>query len=365
MGKTYNLAKDAEPPGDRRRQLGRHLPRSPRPGNGPTPSAGSSAPSAPTWASAAATTTRRWSARPSPSRCASSCRTARTISTSTPATGGWPTRRWHRLLEFAGYDVKHVWGDGAHNGKHGGRDPSRRPALALAGLSLRPSGPAGASKQPVTDILVPGEDWQLVSEGTDSPRGRPRTPRARSSSPTCPGPDPQVGLDGKVDLFERTRGRDGLMFGPDGRLYAARTARSGSWPIDATGKRPWSPRASARNDLVVNHKGGIYVTDPGSKQVWFVSARARRVVDNGVTEPNGVIPDAGPEPAPRGRTAGTVRLFLPDPARRFTGSQAALLLSSSGRGAPTAGPTGWPWTRTGICTSPRRWACRTATRPAG
>ena len=51
-------------------------------------------------------------------------------------------------LEFAGYDVKHVWGDGAHDGKHGG---------AILPDALRwlwrdypaPVGPAGPSKQPL------------------------------------------------------------------------------------------------------------------------------------------------------------------------------------------------------------------------
>ena len=38
-------------------------------------------------------------------------------------------------FQFAGYDVQHAWGDGAHDSKHGACHPSRRAAVALARLS--------------------------------------------------------------------------------------------------------------------------------------------------------------------------------------------------------------------------------------
>ena len=76
-------------------------------------------------------------------------------------------------LQFAGYDVRHEWGDGEHNSRH---------ATAIFPDVLRwlwrdwPSpikaNPEGNSKQDVYQTLVAGEDWQLVSEGhrhTDGP----------------------------------------------------------------------------------------------------------------------------------------------------------------------------------------------------
>jgi hypothetical protein len=55
-------------------------------------------------------------------------------------------------LEFSGYDVRNVWGDGAHNGKHGG---------AILPDALRwlwrdypaPIRPAGRSKQLLASLL--------------------------------------------------------------------------------------------------------------------------------------------------------------------------------------------------------------------
>ena len=78
-------------------------------------------------------------------------------------------------------------------------------------------------------MLVPGEEWQLVSEGyraTDGP--------AVSASGEMFFTDPpnnrihKVGLDGKVSVFaENTNGANGMMFGPDGRLYTGRDAHAG------------------------------------------------------------------------------------------------------------------------------------------
>jgi sugar lactone lactonase YvrE len=80
-----------------------------------------------------------------------------------------------------------------------------------------------------------------------------------------------------------------LAFGPDGRLYACQSGRKKIVAYDADGKETVIAEGLRSNDLVVNHKGDLYITDPENKQVWFVDAKgARRVVDTGVTEPNGV-----------------------------------------------------------------------------
>ena len=67
-------------------------------------------------------------------------------------------------LQFAGYDVNHAWGDGGHSGEHGreiARDALRwlwrdypEPILANQDTTRRR-----------TDLLIPGEEWQVVSAG--------------------------------------------------------------------------------------------------------------------------------------------------------------------------------------------------------
>lgn len=195
-------------------------------------------------------------------------------------------------LEFSGYDVKHVWGDGAHNAKHG---------ASILPDALRwlwrdypsPVGQASESKQPLmANILVPGEGWQLVSEGHGFTEGPAVNAKGEVFFTDIPkNRIHKVGLDGKVTVFkEDTGGANGLMFGPDGRLYACQNGRKRIVAYDASGNEAVVAEGLGSNDLVVNHRGELYVTDPGSKQVWFISAKGdKRVVDTGITEPNGVI----------------------------------------------------------------------------
>lgn len=69
-----------------------------------------------------------------------------------------------RALAFAGYDVQHTWGEGAHNGRH---------ATAIFPQAMRwlwkdyPTPvKAGKSKnQFLSDLLIPSEGWELVGEG--------------------------------------------------------------------------------------------------------------------------------------------------------------------------------------------------------
>jgi enterochelin esterase-like enzyme len=69
-----------------------------------------------------------------------------------------------RALTWAGYEVKHVWGEGGHNGKHG---------TVLFPGAMRwlwkdwPKPVAkGNSKNPfLTDILVENEGWEVVGDG--------------------------------------------------------------------------------------------------------------------------------------------------------------------------------------------------------
>jgi len=81
-------------------------------------------------------------------------------------------------LEFAGYDVNHLWGDGGHNGKHAGaifpealrwlwRD---YPAPIKANAESK-------SRQPVMSILIPGEEWQLVGDGYGFSEGPAANPQ--------------------------------------------------------------------------------------------------------------------------------------------------------------------------------------------
>jgi gluconolactonase len=193
-------------------------------------------------------------------------------------------------LEFAGYEVNHIWGDGGHNGKH---------ATAVFPDAMRwlwkdwpkQITKGTDSKQPVMQVLVPGEEWQVVSEGhgfTEGPSANAKgevffTDMNKSKIH-------KVGLDDKVSVFvEDSGGANGTMFGPDGRLYTCANGRKQIIAYDANGQPAVITEGLPSNDLCIRQNGDIYVTDPGNKQVWLLKPGGeKRIVDKGINFPNGI-----------------------------------------------------------------------------
>jgi hypothetical protein len=83
---------------------------------------------------------------------------------------------------------------------------------------------------------------------------------------------------------------NGMMFGPDGRLYAGATRSRQIVAYDASGKTELIAQDVAVNDLAVTVKGDLYFTDSAAKKVWYVpKGGTPRVVDEGIEYPNGVM----------------------------------------------------------------------------
>ena len=198
-------------------------------------------------------------------------------------------------LRFAGFAVTNAWGDGAHNSRHASAifpDAMRWlwkdwPAPVTASLGNK-------SLQPVMErILVPGEGWQLLSEGHGFTEGPAANTRGEVFFTDIPkNRIHKVALDGKVTVFaENTGGANGLMFGPDGRLYACANGKKQIVAYDESGKESVVAEGLESNDLCINQRGDLYVTDPGNKQVWFIpKGGEKRVIDKGGYEfPNGIL----------------------------------------------------------------------------
>ena len=135
-------------------------------------------------------------------------------------------------LEMAGYDVAYNWGTGAHNSQHGGAILPEALRWLWRGYPA-PIAAGQPSRLPVMNaVLLPDQDWQLVSQGHKFTEGLAANAKGEVFFIEIPGEQIyKVGLDGKVTLFKDKSGRvNGLRFGPDGRLYAARAARSASSP---------------------------------------------------------------------------------------------------------------------------------------
>jgi enterochelin esterase-like enzyme/sugar lactone lactonase YvrE len=204
-----------------------------------------------------------------------------------------------KSLEYAGYDCRFVVGTEGHNSRHG---------AAILPDALRwlwrgypqPIG-AGAAAQAerhfIAEILDPGRDWEPVGasyQATDAPAvdrdGNVYFSDAGASVIY------KAATDGTVTVFRRdTGGVSGLMFGPDGRLYAVEGARKRVVVYQPDGGvKVLASELDSPNDLAVSPSGGVYFSETYGRRIWFVDAGGdRRLVYDGARDsrilmPNGV-----------------------------------------------------------------------------
>lgn len=199
-----------------------------------------------------------------------------------------------RALTFAGYDLTHVWGEGAHNGRHG--TAIFPDAMRWLWKGWPEPVKAGKSKNNLLEaLLLPDEGWQLVGEGYRFSEG----PAANAKGEVffTDGSNNKiykVSLDGKVTEWVSNSNRaGGMAFGPDGRLYAANGLQQ-IVAYDAAGKPTVIAEGIRGNDLVVANNGNIYVTEPNvpgpdASQIWLVKPNGeKKVVDTGLRYANGI-----------------------------------------------------------------------------
>ena len=196
-------------------------------------------------------------------------------------------------LKYAGYDTTFVQGAEGHNSKHGSAvlpDALRwlwrdHPKPIAKPVSV-------GDRQWVTTILDPNEDWQLVSEGHKFTEGPAVDGHGNVFFTDIPNNRiHKIGVSGKVTVFkEDTGAANGLMFGPDGRLYACQNGRKRIVAYAPDGSETVIAEDVSSNDLVITRRGEIYFTDPGHKRVWFINGQgARRIVHEGIERPNGIM----------------------------------------------------------------------------
>ena len=190
--------------------------------------------------------------------------------------GDWwmANQTMERALKFSGYEVEHVWGDGGHTGKH---------ATAIFPDAMRylwkdwpDRVKVGKSEnQVLTEILAPGEEWQLAVSKD-----------ARIDAPA---------VNPKGEVFFRA-GNQTFMIGTNDKESPAIVAVQA---FDASGAAHALPSASEPfthpNDLVAAHNGNLYVTDDPAKgsdepsKVWLIKPSGEKsVVDTGLKFANGV-----------------------------------------------------------------------------
>jgi gluconolactonase len=212
--------------------------------------------------------------------------------------GDWwmANQTMERAFIFAGYEVEHAWGDGGHTGKH---------ATLIFPDALRwlwkdwPKHVGnGPTKNPtLNDILLPGEGWQLVSEGYKFTEGPAVNQQGELLFNDFSGSKSfKVGLDNKVtQTVADSKRSNGQAFGPDGRLYVVQSGDQKVIAYDREGKVSLIADGFVGNDIVVANNGNIYVTNPPAdtenapSKIWLIKPSGEKtVVDTGLKYSNGI-----------------------------------------------------------------------------
>ena len=210
--------------------------------------------------------------------------------------GDWwmANQTMERALIFSGYDVHHVWGEGQHNGKQGS---SVFPEAMRWLWKDWPRTTKGAltKNEVLSDILIPGEDWQLVGEHYKFTEGTAVNASGEAFFQDIPNSKTyKVDLDGKLsELSLDSKRASGTSFGPDGRRYVIAGATKQVIAYDVAGNESIMADSLSGNDIVVAHNGNIYVTSPDGidkpSKLWLVRPGGRKeVVDEGLKFANGV-----------------------------------------------------------------------------
>jgi sugar lactone lactonase YvrE len=199
-----------------------------------------------------------------------------------------------RALTFSGYEVNHVWGEGGHNGNQG---------TAIFPQAMRwlwkdwpkAIGKGNSKNQFLADLLIPGEDWELVGQDYKFTEGTAANAKGEVYYQDIPASKTyKVGVDGKlVALSVDAKKASGTCFGRDGKRYTIVGATKQVLSYDANEKETVVADSITGNDLVVANNGNIYVTAPDGAtkpgKLYLVRPNGEKVmVDEGLKFPNGV-----------------------------------------------------------------------------
>jgi sugar lactone lactonase YvrE/predicted alpha/beta superfamily hydrolase len=199
-----------------------------------------------------------------------------------------------RALTFAGYEVNHVWGEDGHNGNQG---TSIFPD-AMRWLWKdwpKPVAKGNSKNQFLSDLLIPGEDWQLVGEGYQFTEGTAANKNGEVFYQDIPNSKTyKVGVNGKLTALNTdAKKASGTSFGADGKRYTVAGATKQVLSYDANENVTVIADSISGNDLVVANNGNIYVTSPDGvinpSKVYLIRPNGEKViVDEGLKFANGV-----------------------------------------------------------------------------
>jgi gluconolactonase len=210
--------------------------------------------------------------------------------------GDWwmSNQTMERALVFSGYDVRHVWGEGAHSGAQGGSLFPDVMRWLWKGWP-QPVARGNSSNQVLHDILIPGKEWELVGEGYGFTEGTAADAQGNVFYQDIPASKTyKAGADGHATVFSTTAKRaSGTCFAVDGSRYEVAGATRQILRYDVAGKVSVIADSIDGNDLLVTRNGNVYVTVPNgtekpSRLYLIKPGGEKKIVDSGLKFTNGL-----------------------------------------------------------------------------
>ncbi|MFO0883459.1 MAG: RICIN domain-containing protein [Pirellulales bacterium] len=198
-----------------------------------------------------------------------------------------------KALKFSGYDYQFR----IINGQHvAGYMEHWQEAMAYLWRDWPGRVKAGPSAPRAQEVLIPGEDWQLVSDGeTKSTRG-PATNAAGEVffADTSANKLYRIGADGKLGIFvEDAAHAHCVTIGADGSVFTVSEKADRLMRYDATGKSSVVMEGILGHSILARPDGAFYVTTNGDKahdsgSVWLIRDGKKTEVDSGIKFPTGM-----------------------------------------------------------------------------
>ncbi|MDA7519419.1 SMP-30/gluconolactonase/LRE family protein [Akkermansiaceae bacterium] len=195
--------------------------------------------------------------------------------------GDWwmANQTMQRALEFSGYEHTHRWDEGKHSREEGNKllpealrwlwkDHGTKP------VSTHPEN----CKSRASEWLIPGEDWQVVSEGHNWSEGLAIAEDGTLYFTDVPDSELfKITSDGKETLVAKETNRaNGIALGPHGKkLYTASSKQIRAYDL-ATGSHEVIDEGVGANDIVVSNSGHLFFTDPAQGKVWHIDLKTRK-----------------------------------------------------------------------------------------
>ncbi len=199
-----------------------------------------------------------------------------------------------RALTFAGYEVNHVWGEDGHNGNQGTSIFPDAMRWLWKGWP-KPIIEGNSKNQFLSDLLIPGEDWELVGQGYKFTEGTAANVKGEVFYQDIPTSKTyKVDVNGKLtELNTDAKKASGTSFGADGKRYTVAGKTNQILSYDDNEKEIVIADSIAGNDLVVANNGNIYVTSPDGttkpSKLYLIRPNGEKlVVDEGLKFANGV-----------------------------------------------------------------------------